>query len=122
MTTPAQTDRLRKSDPAVEKTRAITGLIAVIAADVAIALAAILGIVYASRGTAETGQIAAILSSGFTALGTTTTAYFGIKSMSNTAKSLAGPPTGTVTAAGAPSGSPTPTPVPPPVPVPGPLG
>ena len=83
-----------RSDPGVERTRARTGLLAVVAGDVAIAIAAILGIVYTARGTAPGAQIAAILSSGFTAIGTMTTAYFGIKSMSNTAASLAGPPTG----------------------------
>jgi hypothetical protein len=78
------------SEHSVEKTRAWTGLAAVVAGDVAIALAAILGIVYASKGaSAATAQIVAILSSGFTAIGTMTTAYFGIKSMSNTASSLA---------------------------------
>jgi hypothetical protein len=85
------------SDPGVENTRAVTGLIAVVAGDVAIALAAILGIVYVSRGSGTspgTSQVAAILSSAFTAIGTMTTAYFGIKSISNTAKNLAGPPTG----------------------------
>lgn len=91
MPTPASD---RRADPGVEQTRAITGLIAVIAGDVAIALAAILGMIYATRGSGDTTQIAAILSSSFTAIGTTTTAYFGIKSMSNTANNLAGPPTG----------------------------
>lgn len=60
----------------------------------AIAVAAVLGVIYTSRGSAPTAQIAAILSGGFTAIGTMTTAYFGIKSISNTAASLAGPPTG----------------------------
>jgi hypothetical protein len=85
------------SDPGVERTRAITGLAAVVAGDVAIALAAILGIVFATRGSIASSalpQVVAILSSGFTAIGTMTTAYFGIKSMSNTANNLAGPPTG----------------------------
>jgi hypothetical protein len=86
------------SDPGVERTRAITGLAAVVAGDVAIAVAAILGIVFATRGSVASSalpQVVAILSSGFTAIGTMTTAYFGIKSISNTASSLAGPPTGT---------------------------
>ena len=85
------------SDPGVERTRALTGLIAVVAGDVAIAVAAILGIVFATRGSVASSalpQVVAILSSGFTAIGTMTTAYFGIKSMSNTANNLAGPPTG----------------------------
>jgi hypothetical protein len=86
-----------RSDPGVERTRAITGLAAVVAGDVAIAVAAILGIVFATRGSVASSalpQVVAILSSGFTAIGTMTTAYFGIKSISNTASSLAGPPTG----------------------------
>lgn len=75
----------------------LSGLAAVVAGDVAIAVAAILGIVFATRGSVASSalpQVVAILSSGFTAIGTMTTAYFGIKSMSNTANSLAGPPTG----------------------------
>jgi hypothetical protein len=87
------------SDPGVERVRAWTGLIAVVGGDVAIAIAAILGIThFAASGTQSSQilpQIVAILSSAFTAIGTMTTAYFGIKSMSNTAKSVAAPPTGT---------------------------
>ena len=85
------------SDPGVEKTRAITGLLAVIIGDVVIAAAAIAGIIYAARqsgSSSNAAQIVAILSGGFTAIGTMTTAYFGIKSISNTANNLAGPPTG----------------------------
>jgi hypothetical protein len=98
------------SDSGVEKTRAWTGLCAVIAGDVAIALAAILGIThFATTSTANSQilpQIVAILSSAFTAIGTMTTAYFGIKSMANTAKNLAGPPTGNVaTGSGNPKAS-----------------
>jgi hypothetical protein len=92
------------SDPGVERTRAVTGLLAVVAGDVAIAVAAVLGIVYTARGSAPAAQIAAILSSGFTAIGTMTTAYFGIKSISNTAASLAGPPTGSPAGGGTPAG------------------
>jgi hypothetical protein len=108
------------SDPGVERIRAVTGLLAVIAGDVAIAVAAILGIVYTSRGSAPSAQIAAILSGGFTAIGTMTTAYFGIKSISNTAASLAGPPTGHPkgNAAPTPTGDPTPTVDPTPTPIP----
>lgn len=86
------------SDPRVEKVRAWTGLYAVIAGDVAIAAAAILGITHFAAGGPANAQIlpqvVAILSSAFTAIGTMTTAYFGIKSMANTANNLAGPPTG----------------------------
>ena len=96
--TPAKTPARGTSDPSVEKVRAWTGLTAVVAGDVAIALAAILGIThFAASGTADSQilpQVVAILSSAFTAIGTMTTAYFGIKSISNTAKNVAGPPTG----------------------------
>jgi hypothetical protein len=81
-------------DSRVEKVRAWAGLIAVVAGDTAIAIAAIVGIIhFASSGTSSQvlPQIVAILSSAFTAIGTMTTAYFGIKAMSNTAKSLAPP-------------------------------
>ncbi|HZI74660.1 MAG TPA: hypothetical protein VFD73_11720 [Gemmatimonadales bacterium] len=64
---------------------------AVVAGDTAIALAAILAIAHFTAGgkAAQTlPQVVAILSSAFTAIGTMTTAYFGIKSMSNTAKNL----------------------------------
>lgn len=103
MTTPdtpaGDTSHRGTSDRGVEKVRAWTGLYAVIAGDIAIALAAILGIThFANSGTANSQvlpQVVAILSSAFTAIGTMTTAYFGIKSMANTANNIAGPPTGT---------------------------
>jgi len=108
MTTPAASSG-GTSDPRVEKVRAWTGLYAVIAGDVAIAVAAILGITHFATGapanTQILPQVVAILSSAFTAIGTMTTAYFGIKSMANTANNLAGPPTGT--AAPAPGPGPT---------------
>jgi hypothetical protein len=100
------------SDARVERVRAWTGLMAVVAGDVAIALAAILGIThFAASGTSSSQilpQIVAILSSAFTAIGTMTTAYFGIKSMANTANNVAGPPTGTAASAAptAPAASP----------------
>src|SRR5262249_25600663 len=81
-----------KWDSSVERTRSITGLIAVVVGDVVIALAAIIGTVYAARGSGSssgTPQLVAILSSAFTAIGTLTTAYFGIRSVSNTATNLA---------------------------------
>lgn len=100
------------ANPDVEKVRSWTGLYAVIASDTAIAVAAILGIThFAGSGTANSQslpQVVAILSSAFTAIATLTTAYFGIKSMANTANNLAGPPTGT--AAARPVTTPTPTP------------
>jgi hypothetical protein len=80
--------------------RAWTGLTALVAGDVAIALAAILGIThFASGGPADSQilpQVVAILSTAFTAIGTMTTAYFGIKSISNTAQKVAETPTAVV--------------------------
>jgi hypothetical protein len=82
-------------DSRVEKVRAWAGLMAVVAGDTAIAIAAIVGISHFASSGANSQvlpQVVAILSSAFTAIGTMTTAYFGIKAMSNTAKSLASPP------------------------------
>ena len=59
------------------------------AGDVAIVLAAVWGVVKTS-GSANGSPIVAILTSAFTAIGTMTTAYFGIKSMSNTALGYSG--------------------------------
>jgi hypothetical protein len=72
----------------VDKTRSITGLLAVVAGDVVIAVAAILGILHISSSSTQSAQFVAILTSAFTAIGTMTTAYFGIKSISNTAQAL----------------------------------
>ncbi len=76
------------SDNAVQRTRAWTGLWVVVGGDVAIAVAAILG-VWKTSGNATSAPMVAILTSAFTAIGTMTTAYFGIKTMSNTAQSFA---------------------------------
>jgi hypothetical protein len=76
----------------VEQVRAWAGLIAVVAGDTAIAVAAILAIIhFTASGTPSqiVPQVVAILSGAFTAIGTMTTAYFGIKAMSNTAKDIA---------------------------------
>jgi hypothetical protein len=80
----------------VDKTRSITGLLAVVGGDIAIAVAAILGILHISSSSTQSAQFVAILTSAFTAIGTMTTAYFGIKSISNTAQALGqNPPGGT---------------------------
>ena len=82
------------SEARVERVRAWAGLAAVVAGDAAIAIAAIVGIIhFAGSGSSTQGlpQVVAILSGAFTAIGTMTTAYFGIKAMSNTAKSLKSP-------------------------------
>jgi hypothetical protein len=73
------------TDNAVQKTRAWTGLLVVVFGDVAIAAAASWGIVK-SGGTAD-AQLVSILTSAFTAISTMTTAFFGIRAVSNTAQS-----------------------------------
>lgn len=73
------------SDNSVQKVRSWTGLVAVIVGNVAIAIAAILAI-YTGALTgdnASTSPIVAILTSAFTAIGTLTTAYFGIRAVAN---------------------------------------
>ena len=82
------------SDDSVERVRAWAGLAAVVAGDAAIAIAAIVGIIHfagSGSSTQALPQVVAILSGAFTAIGTMTTAYFGIKAMSNTAKALKSP-------------------------------
>jgi hypothetical protein len=74
------------TDTAVQKTRAWTGLWVVVFGDVAIAAIATFGAIKAGGG-ANVTQLIAILSSAFTAIGTMTTAYFGIRAASNTAQS-----------------------------------
>ncbi|MEU2715618.1 hypothetical protein [Streptomyces sp. NPDC007205] len=65
----------------VEKTRSLTGCAAVLVGDLAITAAAVLGMWW----TRDTRDSVAILSSAFTAVTSMTTAYFGIKGISNTA-------------------------------------
>lgn len=67
----------------VERSRAWSGLWAVAVGDAAIAIAAAYGVYTTGSGPV----ISAILTSAFTAIATMTTAYFGIKSISNTAQS-----------------------------------
>src|SRR5690348_14971237 len=82
----------RKDNPTentVQLARSTAGVIVVVAGDVVIALAAFIGIIkFASGGVAATSMVA-ILTSAFTAISTMTTAYFGIKTISNTAQSFA---------------------------------
>jgi hypothetical protein len=75
------------ADSGVLKTRAWTGLLVVIFGDIAIALAAILAVVHVTNSGQNGSLVVSIASSAFTAIGTMTTAYFGIRSMSNTAQS-----------------------------------
>ncbi len=78
------------SDNDVQQTRAWTGLWVVVGGDVVIGAAAILGVIKTAgaAGGAATPMVS-ILASAFAAIGTMTTAYFGIKTMSNTAQSFA---------------------------------
>jgi len=69
----------------VQRTRAWTGMWVVVCGDVAIAAGAGVAL-WRVSGSAD---IIAILTSAFTAISTMTTAYFGIKTMSNTAQSFA---------------------------------
>jgi hypothetical protein len=75
------------SENAVQRTRAWTGLLVVAVGDVAIVVAAVFGILKVAGSTTHATSVVAILSSGFTAVGTMTTAYFGIRAASNTAQS-----------------------------------
>jgi hypothetical protein len=69
-----------------EKTRSWTGLIAVVIGDVAILAMAIAGVGIIRESTGTSSSIVAILTSAFTAIGTLTTAYFGIRAAANTAQ------------------------------------
>ena len=69
----------------VETTRSWTGLWAVALGDVVIAVAAILGVYWVKGGGSGSTSVVSIITSGFTAIGTLTTAYFGIKAVANTA-------------------------------------
>jgi hypothetical protein len=86
------------SEEDVDKTRAWTGLIVVVGGDVAIVLAAVIALIKFAGSTANANNavIASILSSAFAAIGTMTTAYFGIRESANTAqrtvKNQTGPP------------------------------
>ena len=86
----------------VERTRAWTGMWVVAAGDVTIVLAAIWGVIKISGSGTSGSTIVAILTSAFTAIGTMTTAYFGIRSTANTAQRLAQQGTGTPTQARTP--------------------
>jgi hypothetical protein len=88
--TPAQpaSRSANPTDNSVQRTRAWTGLWVVVGGDMAIGVAAILALWKTSGSSTNTSEIA-ILTSAFTAISTMTTAYFGIKTMSNTAQSFA---------------------------------
>ena len=76
------------SEEAVDRTRAWTGLYVVVGGDVAIAVAAVVALLKFANTTANgSGAVlASVLSSAFAAIGTMTTAYFGIRASSSTAQ------------------------------------
>ncbi|MFI1367307.1 hypothetical protein [Streptomyces griseochromogenes] len=70
----------------LEKVRARYGLLAVVISNLAIAAVAIIGV---WRLHGDKSVIVGVLTAAFTAVSSMTTAYLGIKAVSNTAKSLA---------------------------------
>lgn len=80
-----QNTGLDEFDVQLERTRARTGLAAVIVGDAVICAAAILGVFEVGSSTTRGSTVVAILTAAFTAVGTLTTAYFGIKAIANTA-------------------------------------
>ncbi|MEU6374055.1 hypothetical protein [Streptomyces sp. NPDC046909] len=74
------------SQNGLEKSRSLYGLLAVVITNVAIAGVAIFGV---WRLNGNTAVIVGVLTSAFTAVSSVTTAYLGIKAISNTAKSIA---------------------------------
>ncbi|GHK03778.1 hypothetical protein SY2F82_55750 [Streptomyces sp. Y2F8-2] len=73
-------------DTELEKTRARYGLLAVIISNVAIAVVAIFGV---WRLDGDKSVMVGVLTAAFTAVSSMTTAYLGIKAVSNTAKAMA---------------------------------
>ncbi|AOR33446.1 hypothetical protein BFF78_22375 [Streptomyces fodineus] len=73
-------------DTELEKNRARYGLLAVVVSNLAIAGVAIFGV---WRLDGDKSVIVGILTAAFTAVSSMTTAYLGIKAVSNTAKSIA---------------------------------
>ncbi|WP_208033065.1 hypothetical protein [Streptomyces cyanogenus] len=73
-------------DTALEKDRARYGLLAVVTSNLAIAAVAVIGV---WRLDGDKAVIVGILTAAFTAVSSTTTAYLGIKAVSNTARSIA---------------------------------
>ncbi|MFF4591034.1 hypothetical protein [Streptomyces sp. NPDC001388] len=74
------------SDDALERDRARYGLLAVVVSNLAIAAVAVFGV---WRLDGDTSVIVGVLTAAFTAVSSMTTAYLGIKAVSNTAKSIA---------------------------------
>jgi hypothetical protein len=99
--------RVKQDHDALEKSRALYGLLAVVTSNVAIAGVAVFGV---WRLHGDSAVIVGILTAAFTAVSTMTTAYLSIKAVSNTAKSIA---LGDTSARTMPPAAPVP-PVPPP--------
>ena len=70
----------------LERSRALYGLLAVVVSNLAIAGVAIFGV---WRLGGDKSVIVGVLTAAFTAVSSMTTAYLGIKAVSNTAKSIA---------------------------------
>lgn len=75
-----------KRDDALELARARYGLFAVLASNLAIAGVAVVGV---WRLDGDKAVIVGVLTAAFTAVSSMTTAYLGIKAVSNTARSIA---------------------------------
>lgn len=98
-------------DTQLEKVRARYGLLAVIASNLAIVVVALVGV---WRLDGDKSVIVGILTAAFTAVSSMTTAYLGIKAISNTARSIALGDGGRARQHGAPAAPATPaTPAPP---------
>jgi hypothetical protein len=86
-------DAKSMQDAELEKNRARYGLLAVIISNLAISGVAVFGV---WRLDGEKSVIVGVLTAAFTAVSSMTTAYLGIKAVSNTARSIAArdqPPT-----------------------------
>ncbi|OPG05220.1 hypothetical protein B1R27_22190 [Streptomyces sp. GKU 895] len=70
----------------VELARARYGLLAVVSSNLAIAVVALVGV---WRLDGDKAVVVGVLTAAFTAVSTMTTAYLGIKAVSNTARSIA---------------------------------
>ncbi|MEU6540840.1 hypothetical protein [Streptomyces sp. NPDC047000] len=92
-------------DVELEKDRARYGLLAVVVSNLAIAGVAVVGV---WRLDGDTSVTVGVLSAAFTAVSSMTTAYLGIKAVSNTAKSIALGGDGTAAARAAQAAQPAP--------------